>query len=478
MSNEETVSVLISEGANQTVALSTPAPVHNKTKRILLVGLSLILVAAATVAGLLAGGFIGGKSDAPPMNNQVDDSINLEEQDVPVALMAVSSTSGDANEVKADPLYGSKWGGDVELGFPEAIAERNWLFNGVWDEKVLGPKPRRGSRMLGARSKRRHWPGNVMIYSWGNLSPLMKKVAKNAMREIELNSCFRFKERTNEQTGYVKFVNGNGCSANVGYYASSVTKITLSPTNELNAGGCDYGAVIHELMHALGFWHTQSRTDRDKYVTIKLENVQSGHEHNFDKLKEMALGDNAKGKEYDYDSIMHYARNAFGKGGFLGLGRSTTIEAPRPIGNRRRLSERDVIQLNEHGGCAIPSRIPATITRPRGQVYSRGIGRVPTACPDGQERSGLLCYPKCRSGYSSFGPTCVKSFWTWYGRGWGESPTCSGSRWTRACATPRAMFTTRALQICVTGKVVALGQRGPTNILSSATDEKPCTNRK
>lgn len=41
--------------------------------------------------------------------------------------------------------------------------------------------------------------------------------------------------------------------------------------------GCDTKAVVqHELLHALGFYHEQSRSDRDDYVQIWWDQIEAG----------------------------------------------------------------------------------------------------------------------------------------------------------------------------------------------------------
>merc|ERR1712151_816983 len=60
-------------------------------------------------------------------------------------------------------------------------------------------------------------------------------------------------------------------------------------------------------------------------------------------------------------------------------------------------------------------------------TYGRGVGRPIHSCPSGMEKSGLLCYKGCRSGYHGVGPVCWGKFPKSYGRGVGKPFRCSSS---------------------------------------------------
>ncbi|GFT54880.1 zinc metalloproteinase nas-13, partial [Nephila pilipes] len=73
------------------------------------------------------------------------------------------------------------------------------------------------------------------------------------------------------------------------------------------------GVIMHEMMHALGFLHEQSRFDRDEYVQVVWDNIMDGMESNFEKLYPVELDD--LGFDYDYRSIMHYRAWMYSKDG-------------------------------------------------------------------------------------------------------------------------------------------------------------------
>ncbi|KAF3850749.1 hypothetical protein F7725_012521 [Dissostichus mawsoni] len=75
---------------------------------------------------------------------------------------------------------------------------------------------------------------------------------------------------------------------------------------------CDkFGIVVHELGHVIGFWHEHTRPDRDEHVSIIRDNIQPGQEYNFLKMEPGEV--DSLGEVYDFDSIMHYARNTFSR---------------------------------------------------------------------------------------------------------------------------------------------------------------------
>lgn len=59
--------------------------------------------------------------------------------------------------------------------------------------------------------------------------------------------------------------------------------------------------IAHEICHALGFVHEQSRPDRDQYVQINWDNIDEDKWHDFEiRDADMLTG------YYDFDSVMHY----------------------------------------------------------------------------------------------------------------------------------------------------------------------------
>ncbi|XP_043484069.1 tolloid-like protein 2 isoform X1 [Leptopilina heterotoma] len=198
-------------------------------------------------------------------------------------------------------------------------------------------------RRAATARKERVWDHGVIPYEIdGNFSGAHKALFKQAMRHWENFTCVKFVERIpREHPNYIVFTERScGCCSFVGKRGNGPQAISIGKN-------CDkFGIVVHELGHVVGFWHEHTRPDRDRHVQIIRDNIMSGQDYNFNKLTEEEV--NSLGLPYDYDSIMHYAKNTFSKGTYLDTILPMEMYGKkRPeIGQRIRLSEGDIAQTN------------------------------------------------------------------------------------------------------------------------------------
>ncbi|XP_045560370.1 hatching enzyme 1.2 [Salmo salar] len=179
------------------------------------------------------------------------------------------------------------------------------------------------------------WEFNIIFF---DLTDDMDRITiEMGMLDILLKTCVKFVPRSHE-TNYLDIQPRFGCWSFLG--------MTEGPQPlSLQSPGCMWsGIVSHELMHALGFVHEQSRSDRDRHVSIIWENIMKGQKHNFKKYQTNNLN-----TVYDYGSIMHYGRYAFSEDGG-----PTIIPKPdpnTPIGQRDGPSVLDIQKINRLYEC-------------------------------------------------------------------------------------------------------------------------------
>ncbi|KAK7602081.1 hypothetical protein V9T40_009522 [Parthenolecanium corni] len=170
-----------------------------------------------------------------------------------------------------------------------------------------------------------------------------------AIRILNFMTCIKFVPWDGKAKDYlliwpVKYP--SGCWSYVGRYGGPQI-LSLEPPNEKspNCLGSE-GRALHELLHALGIFHEQSRADRDKFVKIHTDNIIPQFKANFDK---QSLENTTYTFEYDYDSIMHYGRT------FFSISKSrptiTVKHKGKHIGQRKALSKTDCLKVNDLYGC-------------------------------------------------------------------------------------------------------------------------------
>ncbi|XP_064402748.1 zinc metalloproteinase nas-14-like [Halichondria panicea] len=173
------------------------------------------------------------------------------------------------------------------------------------------------------------------------------EVIRRAINHWEHHTCLRFEIANSGD--YIEFVNtSEGC------HSTSIGRKGGKQEINLESGGCEsFGIIVHEIGHAIGFWHEQSRPDRGQYVTIHWDNIIESNKAHYQFMSREVNEIHSFGSIYDYGSIMHYGETYFKKPNCSGC---TTISVKNQaeynrqgtpdIGQRIQLSTEDIKQAN------------------------------------------------------------------------------------------------------------------------------------
>lgn len=188
----------------------------------------------------------------------------------------------------------------------------------------------------------RRWQFPIPYILTDSLDLNAKGVILQSFEEFRLRSCVDFKPYEGESS-FISFAKMDGCWSYVG-------DDRVGQNLSIGAG-CDTKAVVqHELLHALGFYHEQSRSDRDDYVKIWWDQIETGKEHNFAKYEDDFITD--LNTPYDYESVMHYRPLSFNKNDTVPTITTTIPYFNEIIGQRFDFSAVDIIRLNRMYDCA------------------------------------------------------------------------------------------------------------------------------
>ncbi|VDL79130.1 unnamed protein product [Nippostrongylus brasiliensis] len=164
-------------------------------------------------------------------------------------------------------------------------------------EEIRGDSRSKRQAYRDAKYPSTTWMNRIVSYFFDSTAtPSMKSVFKKAAELWEKDTCLDIVENESASDS-IRVFYGEGCWSYVG---------RIGGVQNLSLGkGCNSTrAAAHELGHALGFSHTQSRHDRDSYITVFLENIRENWLNEF-VLETKEMNDNYN-LPYDYGSLMHY----------------------------------------------------------------------------------------------------------------------------------------------------------------------------
>lgn len=196
----------------------------------------------------------------------------------------------------------------------------------------------------------RRWPNATVPYVISELyGSNEKQMILTALYTLDFLTCIKFVPWDTVMPDYLLIWPmewPSGCWSYVGRKGGKQILSLQPPDSVSKRCFISLGKPIHELLHALGVFHEQSRPDRDDHVDIITENIIPKFMNQFSK---QAAENVTFPLPYDYKSVMHYGSRFFSYDNF----HPTIVPKVKgvTIGQRIMISQLDCLKLNDLYGC-------------------------------------------------------------------------------------------------------------------------------
>ncbi|MCE7068658.1 M12 family metallopeptidase, partial [Dyadobacter sp. CY326] len=233
-------------------------------------------------------------------------------------LSSCEDKLGETTPGKQTDIVSSDSTGVYKDGMLNGTPIRYKVINGraVWQGDIVltpeqlgqGTDPNARISGSGASNLIYRWPNGVIPYEIApEVDPALNITIKDAIAYWQFKTSITLVPRTN-QVDYVRFVIGDESLSEIGKIGNmQEIKLTKYASRR---------DVIHEIGHTIGLLHEHTRDDRDKWITVKWENV---NEEGKEELK--TYGTRYPGYPtfgngpLDYKSVMIYAATSYSKNG-------------------------------------------------------------------------------------------------------------------------------------------------------------------
>lgn len=202
-------------------------------------------------------------------------------------------------------------------GFPlmpgfELMTSEKYPMHFTIVERVSRTDLRRSRRQVIA-GENYEWQSHVIPYQiWGG-DVHFQNLIRRGIRMWEESTCLRFRENL-QSSDVIRYVLERGDSCFTEYIGKNGGFQDIIIGSEC----AEEYVVAHETGHALGFWHTHQRPDRERHISINWRNVLDEATASFMPFRSMLQAFGIKQVSnrrmpYDYGSLMHYHAVAHAK---------------------------------------------------------------------------------------------------------------------------------------------------------------------